>query len=93
MSEIRERIREQIAFIASKVKRGNIGTFDCADQILSIPEIAIVDRDKRIKISISCGRSTDYADEYWIADVEDNPIFPSDFGSARVGIWVKEIME
>lgn len=34
---------------------------------------------KRIRINISCGRSTDYVDEYYIEDTEDNVIHPCDF--------------
>lgn len=93
MSEIRDRARikgidalEGWGYDISSSTRGRM-----FDEILSIPEIAIVDRDKQIKISISCGRSTDYVDEYWIEDAEGNVLRPWDFGSDRVGIWVKEI--
>ena len=46
---------------------------------------AIKDRGNRIRISISCGRSTDYTDEYWIEDMDGNVIKPWDFPSEWKG--------
>ena len=40
---------------------------------------------KRIRVSISCGRSTDYVDEYYIEDTEGNIIHPWDFPSEWSG--------
>jgi len=36
-------------------------------------------RNRRIRISISCGRSTDYVDEYYITDMDGKVIQPWDF--------------
>ena len=40
---------------------------------------AIRNRRNQIRISISCGRSTDYVEEYWIEDMDGKVIRPWDF--------------
>ena len=42
---------------------------------------AIKSRGNRIRIKISCGRSTDCVEEYYIEDMDGNVIKPWDFPS------------
>ena len=46
---------------------------------------AIRSRGNRIRITISCGRSTDYVEEYYITDMDGNVIKPWDFPSEWSG--------
>jgi len=88
MSELRDKVREEIGDII----REHFDDEEITDLILEIEGLAIVDRESQIKISISCGRSTDYADEYWIEDKNGEPIDASDFGE-RDGDYIKEEKE
>lgn len=42
---------------------------------------AVKNKSNRIKISISCGRSTDYTEEYWIEDMDGKHLHPWEFPS------------